>query len=136
MLRRVLIGLLCVHCVWGALRLPDKAIQRRAEDIDRFRELGPIRYFLQARGQTGHEAIDWILANTEPRSSVLYEGPVQGALEFAAGVLAPRLLVAGPPAESTNAARAGWPLARARLDGEEGVVCLVAGDAGLRVEVR
>jgi len=134
--RRVLAVLLLVHVAWGAARLPDKAIGRRRDDIARFLDRGQAGYFLQHSNMVGTEAMAWIVANTAAESVILYEGPTKGALEFAPGVLAPRLVVAASACAPGSATYAGRQVARGRIGDREGVVHLLASDSGLRVEVR
>lgn len=128
-----LLALLLAHVVWGAVRLPDKAIARRADEIARFRERGPVAHLSGDAAAARVDAIAWLLAHTPARAAIRYDGKAQGALELAAGALAPRLLVAA----AATAPPAGLAFARARLGDREGEVWLLAlADGGLRVEVR
>lgn len=135
---RIVVVLALAHVVWGAFRLPGKAVQRRREDIARYEELGPVDYFLKSPGWRGREAIDFVLAHSEPESVVLYDGKTQGAIEFVPGALAPRLLVAvsAMPTGAVASTWAGLPIARARLGERKGAIVIVADETGLHVEVR
>lgn len=134
--RRVLLVLLLVHVAWGLVRIPDKAIARRRDDIARYTERGQAGYFLKHAKWEGTEAIAWIVANTAADAAILHDGPTRGAFEFAAGSLSPRLLVLSSAWAPGRETVAGRPVARARLGDREGVVHLIASDAGMRVEVR
>jgi len=134
--RRVLLVLLLVHVAWGLVRIPDKAIARRRDDIARYDERGPAGYFLKHAKWEGTEAIAWIVANTAADAVILHDGSTRGAFEFAAGALAPRLIVASSAWQPGRETMAGRPVACARLGDREGVVHLIASDTGLRVEVR
>ncbi|MGB3967284.1 MAG: hypothetical protein WBO45_11195, partial [Planctomycetota bacterium] len=119
----LLLALLGVQIAWGAVRVPDKAIGRRRADIARYQELGAARYFLEHAKFTGWDEVAWLREHTAPDAVVLYEGPARGPLEFAPGLVAPRLLVATSACPVTATEYAGRPVARARRGATAGTVC-------------
>lgn len=132
----VLLCLVLIHVVWGLLRIPGRVIARRCDDVRAYQQRGAPAFLLGQEGVGGAVAIEWLLAHTPPECAVLWEGRHNGPLEFAPGLLAPRLLVAVGHCPVDAVEYAGVPVARAELGGRRGTVVLVASADNLRVEVR
>ncbi|MBX3463727.1 MAG: hypothetical protein KF830_11180 [Planctomycetes bacterium] len=103
--------LVAAHLVWGLLRAPTRALVRRAEQVGTFQRLGDAHYLFAQSRLEGADAIAWLRANTLPEQRVPWQGSDRGAIEFAAALLWPRLLVATPP----GAAEAGLVATRTSL---------------------
>jgi len=105
--------------------VPGKVWARRLDDVAAYREQGAAAFLLGGARLEGAEALQWLQRHVPADAAVLWRWPCKGALEFAAALLAPRLVVderAVPP-EATTAA--GRPLARGVLpDGARGVLVL------------
>lgn len=135
-IKTVAIALVLIHVTWGATRLPGRVVGRRLDDVRAYREEGAARYLLQSSGMRGEDAIEWVLENTPPDSVVLWRGSKLGPLEFAPTLLAPRLVVHVSRGRGRPERYAGAPLARATLDGREGIVTLVGDRDSIGLEVR
>jgi hypothetical protein len=131
----VLIGL---HLALGLARLPAKVWARRLDDIARYRELGPARFLLDEAGLEGAPVIEWLLANVPEDEAVLWRWPADGALEFVAALIAPRLLVDERAIAATAEQHGGRRLARGVIpSGERGrIVVQGTPGGGLRLLVR
>lgn len=129
-------ALVLIHIAWGAARVPGRVVGRRLEDVRAYRGEGAARYLLRSSGMRGEDAIEWVLENTPPNSAVLWRGSKLGPLEFAPTLLAPRLVVHVSRGRGRPERYAGAPLARATLDGREGIVTLVGDGDSIEVEVR
>jgi hypothetical protein len=93
-----LLALLLVHLLWGLARTPSRALARRGEDIAAFRRQGDAAFLFADAALDGADAILWLRAHTPPGARIAWRGADRGAIEFAAALLWPRLLVAQPPA--------------------------------------
>lgn len=129
-------ALVLIHIVWGAARVPGRVVGRRLDDVRAYREGGATRYLLRSSGMRGEDAIEWVLENTPPDSVVLWRGSKLGPLEFAPALLAPRLVVHATRGRGRPQRYLGAPLARATLDGREGIVTLVGDRDSIGLEVR
>ena len=119
--------LLIAHAVFGVLRLPGSVVARRLGEIAACAREGHARYTLRLAQQSGSDAIVQLLAATPPDAVVPIRGVRRGAIEFAPGLLWPRLCVdaAALPAGARTAA--GRPIAP---------FVLVGDGAALRLEPR
>ena len=128
-----LAALLGAHLLLGIARLPTRVWARRIAEVDAYREQGAARYLLASAHLSGADEIEWLLANTSPASVVLWRWPADGALEFVASLLAPRLLVD----ERSVAADATTCLGRAIARGSGGRIVVQGLDGGgLRIHGR
>jgi len=104
----VLLALLLAHLAIGVGRYPTRVIGRRLAEIELYEQKGGARFLLEDAKIPGAEQLEWLLANTDKDSVILWRWPSDGALEFAAALLAPRLVVDErkvPPGASTFAGR-------------------------------
>ncbi|MCK5945425.1 MAG: hypothetical protein KAI24_25770, partial [Planctomycetes bacterium] len=140
-MRRVhtaLFALLAAHVLLGVARLPGKAIARRVDEVDAYRRLGAARYLLDSAHLDGADAIEWLLQNTDEQAAVLWRWPADGALEFVAALIAPRLLVDERAVPAGATSFAGRTIATGTVpSGARGAV-VVQGteDGGLRLTTR
>lgn len=88
-----LLVLLGAHLALGIGRIPGRVIQRRLDEIHQYEQKGPARFLLEDAKLHGADELEWVLANTAEHSVILWRWPSKGALEFAAALLAPRLVV-------------------------------------------
>jgi len=88
-----LLALLGAHLAIGIIRLPTRVIGRRLDEIELYQQKGAARFLLDDAKIQGADEIEWLLANTDKDCVVLWRWPCDGALEFAAALLAPRLIV-------------------------------------------
>jgi hypothetical protein len=132
---RVLLVLAGIHVMWGLVRLPRMVVDRQ-EEIAGYRAAGAGVWQLATAKLQGGKALEWLRDNTAPDAVVLHEGGVRGPIEFAAGALAPRLLVATTACAVSEASYAGRPVAKGSYGGRSGTVVLVASETDLRIEVR
>jgi hypothetical protein len=130
---RILAGALLLHVAWGVVRLP-KVHARRQDDVRAHRELGAAAAHFAANRLAGADAIPWVLASTPPDRVVAWTGSETGAIEFAAALLWPRLLV--HEARLHGDQHAGRPIATGTRDGRTGRIVITAERLALRVEVR
>jgi len=86
------LALLAAHLLIGILRMPGRVIARRLDEIEQYQQ-GAARFLVDSAKLQGHEPLQWVLANTSEHSVVLWRWPSAGVLEFAAALLAPRLVV-------------------------------------------
>lgn len=128
--------LILAHLLWGAVRLPGKALARRVDEIERYRRDGAEHWFLDRGGYSGADVVTWIRDNTPERCVVLWEGERLGAMEFAAALLAPRLFVRARPDGDDRTEHAGLPIATGSRDGAQGRIVLHAASDGLTLELR
>lgn len=137
--RRWRVGLLLLiaaHIALGALRLPGKVIAKRAADITRYQDGGDLRYFLGTDHLHGWEAIAWIREHVPEGDVVLWRGSAKGALEFAPGLLWPRLLVAAGAVPVDADTWLGRTIARGTVEDQSGVVVIVGEVDRVRLAVR
>jgi hypothetical protein len=135
--RTVLVVLLAAHVAFGLLRLPGKVWGRRADDIARYRD-DDVAFLLDGARLGGADAIRWLRTNVPPNGAVMYAPPISDAMEFAAALLTPRLLVHVDAVPSGVTTWAGRVLAHGTLpDGTRGfVVVQGSDDRGLTLRVR
>jgi hypothetical protein len=117
------------------LRVPRKVIARRAGDVAAHERAGATAALFAASGLDGAAAVEWLRAHTPPDAVVAWTGDATGAMEFAAALLWPRLLVA---ADRLGDA-AGWQgrsVARGAWNGRDGRLVLVGDGAAVRLEAR
>jgi hypothetical protein len=127
---RLLAGALAVHIAWGLARVPVKVIARRHEDIAAHERAGATRAQFAANGCDGAEAVEWLQAHTAPDAVVAWTGTTKGAMELAAALLWPRLLVAAT--DLGDAPRwHGRPIAHGTWQGRDGRLVLVGTDAAV-----
>lgn len=88
-----LLALLGAHLALGIGRIPSRVMMRRLDEIHEYERKGPARFLLEDAKLQGADELEWILANTDRDSVILWRWPSDGALEFAAALLAPRLVV-------------------------------------------
>ena len=89
----LLLGLLAAHLLLGAGRLPGKVIGRRRRSDTARSDPGAARFLLERAKLGGADELEWLLEHTDEQCVVLWRWPCDGALEFAAALLAPRLVV-------------------------------------------
>lgn len=131
---RILIGLVVVHVVWGAARIPSRVFERRLRHIAAHEARGDVRYHLDNEHRQGAAAVERLRATSPPDSVVLWRGKWRGSFEFAVALLAPRLLVHTDRVPIGASEFLGRPLAR--LDAGAGVAVLVGDGDDLRLELR
>lgn len=135
-LRSLLLLALGAHLLFGLLRLPHAAYHKRMAQIASRRGLGDLAYHLRFSSQSV-AALAWLRDHTPTDAVVLFRGPWQGALEFAAPLLQPRLLYAEAAMPTGIQTMFGRPLARGSLPEGEGLMVLVAAvDQPLRLQLR
>lgn len=134
----VLLVLLLAHLAIGVGRMPSRVIGRRLDEIDLYEQKGAARFLLEDAKIEGAEQLEWLLANTAEDSVVLWRWPADGALEFAAAVLAPRLVVDERKVEPGSTRFAGRTIAAGTVpSGERGLIVLQGTDhQGLRLTTR
>ena len=137
--------LLLVHVAFGLSRWPVGAVQKRAASIAEFRERGDVDWYLRHYDDETRRIVHWLRASVADDEYVRFEGFRQGAMQFVAPLLFPRLLVdvevadapratspgAGAPPLRPFTARPPWLPADAR-----GTPVLLAYPGHLRVELR
>lgn len=89
----LLFALLAAHLLLGIGRLPGKVIARRVDQIGQYDKQGAARFLLERAKIGGADELEWLLQHTDENCVVLWRWPCDGALEFAASLLAPRLVV-------------------------------------------
>lgn len=89
----VLLVLLGAHLAIGIARIPGRVIGRRLDEIKLYEDKGAARFLIEDAKIQGTDELEWVLANTDKRSVILWRWPCDGSLEFAAALLAPRLVV-------------------------------------------
>lgn len=134
--RIVLLALIAAHVTLGALRLPGKVIAKRARDIDRYRQVGDIRYFLDTDHQRGWEAVAWIREHVPEDAIVLWQGSAKGPLEFVPGLILPRLLVASHAVPAEAKTWLGRTIARGIVADRSGVLLIVGESDRVHLAVR
>jgi len=123
--------LLLAHAVFGALRLPGSVVGRRLTAIRACECDGHARYALQQAKLSGADAIATLLATTPPDAVVPIRGVRKGAIEFAPGLLWPRLCVEADALPAGELTSAGRPIAAVVLVGVQ-----VGDGTTLRLEPR
>jgi hypothetical protein len=88
--------LLLGHLAWGLVRVPSRAIVRRQADITSYRRLGDAAFLFDDAALRGDDAITWLRAHSTAGQRIAWRGADRGAIEFAAALLWPRLLVVAP----------------------------------------
>ena len=127
----LLAAVVVAHCGFALLRLP-KLWVKRQDEVAAFRQRGDAEYLLTGGGLTGTDVIERLRRETPEQCAIVIRGESRGAMEFAAALLFPRLLVhdALVPKDATSVfAR---PLAR----GAQGVVALRGLGRSLSLEPR
>lgn len=134
----VLLALLFLHLAIGIGRLPGKVWARRLHEIEQYRQQGAARFLLDSAQLGGTDVLEWLLANTADDSVVLWRWPADGALEFAAALLAPRLVVDDREVPGGATTFAGRQIASGTVpSGERGLITIQGtDDGGLRLVVR
>lgn len=127
-------GPVLLHLAWGLARVPGKVVGRRLEDVQAFATDGDAAALFAANGLGGADVIAWVRAVAPPHTVVLWRGSEVGAIEFAAALLWPRLVVdaAAVGGAGTHAGRA---IATATLEGRHGRIVLMSDRKTLRVGV-
>jgi hypothetical protein len=136
--RRALLCCLVGHLLLGLARLPGRVLGRRFDEVAAYRRDGAARHLLGSARLGGAEAIEWLQQNVPSDTAVLWRWPADGALEFVAALIAPRLLVDERQVPVGATTCAGRTLARGTLpDGSAGLI-VVQGtpDGGLVLRVR
>lgn len=136
--RAVLLVLLSLHVGLGLVRLPGKVWLRRVEEVADYRAKGAARFLLDSAQLGGAAELEWLLANTDPDSVVLWRWPADGALEFTGALLAPRLVVDDRVVPDGATTFAGRRIATGTVpSGEHGLITVQGtDDGGLRLTVR
>jgi hypothetical protein len=134
----VLLVLLGLHLLLGIVRLPGKVCQRRIDDVAAYRRDGAARFLLGSAKLAGAAELEWLLTHTGPDAVVLWRWPADGALEFAATLLAPRLVVDERKVAADAGTFAGRPIAHGTTpDGANGQIVLQGtAQGGLRLTAR
>ncbi len=134
----VLLLLLLAHLALGVARLPGKVWSRRCAEIEGYRQQGAARYLLGSARLDGAAAIEWLCANVPPDAAVQWRLPADGALEFVAALIAPRLCVDERHVPAGAESYAGRPLARGTIPGGATGAIVVQGTeaGGLVLRVR
>jgi len=133
----VLAALIIVHIAVGAARIPTKVWGSRHQQIERYRAVGPIRFHLDNEHRRGATAVEAVVAQTPENAVVLWAGEWKGALEFAPGLIAPRILVHEPDCPPGQPSLFGRPIGVGRLpSGASGPLVLVGKGDNLELEVR
>ncbi|HEB53233.1 MAG TPA: hypothetical protein ENI87_08270 [bacterium] len=99
------------HLLLGIARLPGRVWQRRVAEVRAYREAGAARFLLERAKLDGADEIEWLLANVPADHVVLWRWPADGALEFVAALLAPRLVVDERAVPDDATTFAGRPIA-------------------------
>ena len=107
----ILVGLLLAHVALGVGRLPGKVWQRRLDEVDSYREQGAPHFLLSRAQLGGADEIAWLCENLPEQCVVLWRWPADGALEFVAAQIAPRLLVDERLVPDDATTFAGLPIA-------------------------
>lgn len=134
----VVLILLGAHLAIGIGRMPSRVIGRRLDEIEQYREMGAARYLLENAKIQGADELEWVLANTDENSVILWRWPSDGALEFAAALLIPRLVVDERKVPVGATSFAGRDIATGTTpSGERGLITLHGTDTeGLRLTTR
>ena len=134
----VLVALLVLHVAFGVARLPGRVWMRRIDEVAEYRTKGAVRFLLDSAQLGGAAELEWLLANTPPDSVILWRWPADGALEFAAALLAPRLVVDDRALPGGDSTFAGRDVARGTVpSGATGLITVQGtDDGGLRLLVR
>lgn len=135
-LRRTAIAALVLHVLLGTARIPTVVVGRRADDVEAFRQRGPVRFLLDTPHQHGADAVEWVLANVPRDAAVLYRGDSKGSIEFVPALLAPRLLVAEGLCPDGATEYAGRPIARQPASAGGRVLVIAALGNDLRLATR
>lgn len=109
-----MLALLLAHVVWGLARAALRTGPRRLADVAAFGARGDAAFLLADAGLEGAAAIERLRAATAPGQRIRWRGDDRGAIEFAAALLWPRLLVrdrADPGTPVLLAARDGLAVA-------------------------
>lgn len=88
-----LLALLLGHLAWGLLRLPTRVVPRRLHEIEAYQRLGAAPFLFADADLQGAAAIAWLCTHTAPDQRIAWRGVDRGAIEFAAALVWPRLLV-------------------------------------------
>lgn len=96
--------LLLGHVAWGLVRASLRSVPRRAAEITDYRRLGDAEFLLTDAklpdAPRSAQVIRWLREHTPPDARITWHGADRGAIEFAAALLWPRLLVAGPGSDA------------------------------------
>ncbi len=110
--------LVLAHLLLGALRVPGSVVGRRLDEIADCRRLGHPAFALRQARLGGRAAIERLLVTTPPDAVIGYRGVQKGALEYAAGLLWPRLLRRAESLPSGDGRIADRPIADEVLVGD------------------
>lgn len=134
----VLLALLLAHLAIGVGRYPTRVIGRRLAEIEHYEQKGGARFLLEDAKIAGAKQLEWLLANTNENSVILWRWPSDGALEFAAALLAPRLIVDERKVPAGASTFAGRTIAAGTTpSGERGLITLQGTETkGLRLTTR
>ena len=134
----VLLGLLGAHLAIGIARMPSRVIARRLDEIEQYQQVGAARFLTTSAKLHGADELEWVLNNTPPDCVVLWRWPAKGALEFAAALLAPRLIVDSRKVPQGATQFAGRPIAVGTTPlGEHGLITMQGTESkGLRLTAR
>lgn len=134
----LLLALVFGHLAIGIGRLPARVFGRRLDEIELYQHKGAARFLLEDAGLQGAVELEWVLDNTDKRSVILWRWPSKGALEFAAALLAPRLIVDERKVPAGDTQFAGRRIATGTTpSGEHGLITLHGTSAGgLRLTTR
>ncbi len=134
----VLLAVLALHVLLGLARLPNKVWGRRLDQVDAYRKQGAAEFLLEGARLEGAHVITWIRDHVPADQAVLWRWPADGALEFVAGLIAPRLLVDERAVEAGAELHAGRRLTRGVIpSGGRGLIVVQGTETGgLRLLVR
>lgn len=134
----VALTLLGAHLLLGVGRVPGKVYGDRFDEIERYRDNGAATFLMTGAVPNGPAEIDWLREHTPERCVLLWRWPADGALEFAAALLGPRLVVDERVVPAGATTFLDLPIATGELpSGERGQLVLQGtDDGGLRLTVR
>lgn len=111
-LHTLLWAALIAHIALVLVRVPAKVFGERINKVASWRSEGPARFLFRTSGLQGVEAVEELLRDTPPDAVICWRGDSKGAVEFAPGLLWPRLLVAEASVGTSATSFLGRPVAR------------------------
>lgn len=130
------------HLGWNGARLVSGGVLKRGKRISGWREAGPVGWHFDRNRMAGGELVEWIRQHSPDQCVVLFAGVHQDAMELAAALLAPRVLVSAdavaPEAVSWESGGRHYPIAGGPLpEGGSGGLWLLTGHGNsLTLEAR